>query len=223
MNQNNLLKTLSYGFMNKIIVNRKTIGIVFVTALVICGGLLAGFLQKSYGQDIVLLSKKFAESDRFKTSKIVGEVKNIGNGSATSIEVIANLYDKNGDLLNTENTYTKADTLLPNQKSSFEILDYSEEFEGMDSYNLSLKWTNSSGLEEYVEDAPIYKGVSSKTESKFQQQVIEARDSVREALLGNSNTGEAKMERELFNNMEKDSQERILESLGISSDMVDRK
>jgi len=107
--------------------------------------------------EIVLLSEKFKDEDRFGLGRIVGQVKNIGNDSATSISIEATVYDKNGDVITSKNSYTKADTLLPNQKSSFEILAYAEDFKEMESYDLSLRWVNSTGSEVYVDNAQIYK------------------------------------------------------------------
>ena len=83
----------------------------------------------------IVLSKKFKDNDRFGLSIIIGEVENIGNNFATSIEIIATVYDKNGDLIKAENTFAKADTLLPNQKSPIEILAYADDFKGMESYH----------------------------------------------------------------------------------------
>jgi hypothetical protein len=60
--------------------------------------------------NIVLLSKKFKENDRFGLGRIIGEVKNIGNDSATSIEIIGTVYDENGDLITTQNTFADNDT-----------------------------------------------------------------------------------------------------------------
>ncbi len=66
-------------------------------------------------------------------------------------------YDKNGGVLGTDTAYARADTLNPNQKSAFDMLSPKDNFDGMDSYQLSLQWDNLDGTEGYVENAQLHK------------------------------------------------------------------
>ena len=88
---------------------------------------------------------------------MVGQVKNIGNESAESVQVLLTVYDKNGGVVGTENTYADVDTLKPGQKSTFKFFASSDTFKGMDYYELSLEWSNADGSQGYVENAKIYK------------------------------------------------------------------
>jgi hypothetical protein len=58
--------------------------------------------------------------------------------------------------MGTDFTYTKADTLKPNQKSAFDILLLKDDFGGMESYELSLQWQSSVGTDQYVDNPQIY-------------------------------------------------------------------
>jgi hypothetical protein len=110
----------------------------------------------SNAADIVLLSQKLKKSS-FGNRDLVGQVKNIGNDTAESVKIVLDTFDKNGDVIGTDYTYATADTLKPNQKSSFDLPSQSENFKGMDHYELSLQWRSSDGTEGYKENAQIYK------------------------------------------------------------------
>ena len=87
---------------------------------------------------------------------MVGQVKNIGNDTASFVRIDVTTYDKDGGVLGTDFTYASANTLKPNQKSSFELSSSSDNFKGMDYYELSLQWKNPDFTEGYVENAQVY-------------------------------------------------------------------
>ncbi len=118
--------------------------------------------DNSIGADIVLLSQKLKKSS-FGYRDLVGQVKNIGNETAESVKIVLDTFDKNGDIIGTDSTYATASTLEPNQKSSFELSSESENFKGMDHYEISLQWNNPDFSEGYVENAQIYKSNTSNT------------------------------------------------------------
>jgi hypothetical protein len=103
--------------------------------------------------EVGVSSAKFKIEDRFGTAKVIGQVKNTGNDTVSAIEVGLTGYDKNGDVVMTATGIPVADSLAPNQKSSFETTKYKEDFEGMRSFELSLKWKASNGSEIYVDNA----------------------------------------------------------------------
>lgn len=54
---------------------------------------------------IILTSHKYIERNDSAFDDIVGQVKNIGNGIAESVEIIFTYYDTDGDIVGTDNTY----------------------------------------------------------------------------------------------------------------------
>ena len=67
---------------------------------------------------IILTSHKYIERNDSAFDDIVGQVKNIGNGIAESVEIIFTYYDNNGDIVGTDNTYINIQKLNPDQKGS---------------------------------------------------------------------------------------------------------
>jgi hypothetical protein len=116
----------------------------------------------SNAADIVLLSQKLKKSS-FGYRHLVGQVKNIGNDTGSYVRIDLTTYDKNGDVLGTDFTYATANTLKPNQKSSFDLGSSSDNFKGMKYYELSLQWNNEDGTDGYVENAKIFKANSTNT------------------------------------------------------------
>jgi hypothetical protein len=116
----------------------------------------------SNGADIVLLSQKLKKAS-FGYRDLVGQVKNIGDDTAQFVKIVLDTFDKNGDVLGTDETYVTADTLKPNQKSTFDLSSSSDNFKGMDHYEISLQWQNSDGTNGYVENAKIFKTNSTNT------------------------------------------------------------
>jgi hypothetical protein len=120
--------------------------------------------QSENAADIVLLSQKLKKTS-FGYRDLVGQVKNIGSETGTFVRVDITTYDKNGEVLGTDYTYITADSLKPNQKSSFDLSSSSDNFKGMDHYDLSLQWDNPDGSEGYVENAKIFGAKTAFTET----------------------------------------------------------
>jgi len=114
--------------------------------------------------DIVLLSQKLKKAS-FGYRDLIGQVKNIGSDDAESVNILLTVYDKNGGVIGTDSTYADADTLKPGQKSSFKFFTSSDDFKGMDHYDLSLEWRNPDGSQGYTENAKIYEGATAYTET----------------------------------------------------------
>ena len=107
-------------------------------------------------QDLVLLSHKLKKGDG-NYNDIIGQVKNIGSDIVEHVKIGLTVYNKNGDVVGTDYAYADASTLEPNQKSSFDIFSSKDNFDEMDSYELSLSWQSSDGTDEYVDNAQVYK------------------------------------------------------------------
>ncbi|MGI9010639.1 MAG: cupredoxin domain-containing protein [Nitrososphaeraceae archaeon] len=106
---------------------------------------------------IILTSHKYIERNDSAFNDIVGQVKNIGNGSAESVEIIFTYYDNNGDIVGTDNTYVNIQKLNPGQKAPFsQFMDRNTTI-GMTNYEISLKWNNADDSEEYIENADVIK------------------------------------------------------------------
>jgi hypothetical protein len=156
----------------------KSLSAIILTSVLFIGGNGFGSAELAYGQffetnssdsttnstesedanaaDIVLLSQKLKKAS-FGYRDLVGQVKNIGSESAESVNILLTVYDKNGGVIGTDNTYADASTLKPGQKSTFKFFTSSDDFKGMDHYDLSLEWSNPDGSQGYVENAKIYK------------------------------------------------------------------
>jgi len=106
--------------------------------------------------DVVMLSQKLKKGSG-DYNDIIGQVKNIGSDTVEFVKIGLTVYDKNGDVVGTDSTYSTATTLEPNQKSSFDIITTKDNFDGMASYELSLQWRDSDGIDQYVDNAQIYK------------------------------------------------------------------
>jgi hypothetical protein len=119
-------------------------------------------LDDSHAPEIVLLSQKLKKAS-FGYRDLVGQVKNIGNDTAEFVKIVVDTFDKNGNIIGTDYVYATATTLKANQRSSFELSSDSQNFKGMDHYEISLQWNNPDGTEGYVENAQIYKSNHSDT------------------------------------------------------------
>lgn len=106
--------------------------------------------------DVVLLSHRLKKGSG-DYNDIIGQVKNIGSDTVEFIKIGLTVYDKNGDVVGTDSTYADATTLESSQKSSFDIISTKDNFDGMESYELSLHWRDSDGTDQYVENASVYK------------------------------------------------------------------
>jgi hypothetical protein len=156
----------------------KSLSAIILTSVLFIGGNGFGSAELAYGQffetnssdsttnstesedanaaDIVLLSQKLKKAS-FGYRDLVGQVRNIGSESAETVNILLTVYDKNGGVIGTDSTYADASTLKPGQKSTFKFFTSSDDFKGMDHYDLSLEWSNPDGSQGYVENAKIYK------------------------------------------------------------------
>ena len=112
--------------------------------------------QTAPNDDLVLLSHRMKKGSG-DYNDIIGQVKNIGSDTVEFVKIGLTVYDKNEDVVGTDSTYAESTTLEPNQKSSFDIFSSKDNFDGMASYELSLKWRDSDGTDQYVDNAQIYK------------------------------------------------------------------
>jgi hypothetical protein len=115
----------------------------------------SGETKSAPSEDLVLVSHKLKKGDG-NYNDIIGEVKNMGSGTLEFIKIGVSVYDMNGALVGTDSTYAESSTLEPNQKSAFDIFSSKDNFEGMDSYELSLSWRTSDGIDKYVDDVQIH-------------------------------------------------------------------
>ena len=76
---------------------------------------------------IILTGQNYIEKDNSNFDDIIGQVKNIGNGTAESIKTIFTFYDSNGNMVGTDFTYIDIDKLNPGEKAPFsETIDKRE-------------------------------------------------------------------------------------------------
>ena len=106
--------------------------------------------------DIVVLSQNLKKEESGYRD-LVGQVKNTGAGTASSIVVRLSVYGKDGGVVGSDYTDADRDTLPPGQKSTFSFSTESQNFEGMDHYELSLEWVNPDSSQGYKEMAVTYK------------------------------------------------------------------
>lgn len=102
----------------------------------------------------IILSKIKYRSDKF-SDNISGQIMNVGNGTAESIQVIFTYYDKKGNVIGSDFTYANQDMLKPGQKSPFSQMVDEEIGDDMEAYEVSLSWQNSDGSEEYAENVQL--------------------------------------------------------------------
>jgi len=105
------------------------------------------FSLLSYAQtpthSVDLKSHKIKEDNR-----LVGQVQNNVGQNVTHVEIIATFYDQNGNISDTENTYSNPHDLKPVMKSPFEM-DLDENLvNDLNSYDLMVKWINIHEIEE---------------------------------------------------------------------------
>ena len=111
---------------------------------------------------IILTGQKYVENDDSNYDDISGQVKNIGNGTAESIQTIFTFYDSNGNMVGTDYTYIDLDKLNPGQKAPFSLMLDKTEIQNGAQYELSLSWYNPDGTEEYIEDVKVTKDPQQK-------------------------------------------------------------
>ena len=112
--------------------------------------------EGSMGSEIVLLSQKL-KKESFGGRNIIGQVKNIGYETADYVLIHLTVYNRDGEVIATDEGYAEPSTLKAGQKATFEIFGDKDDFMGMDYYELSLDWLNHHDhAQGYVQDAQIY-------------------------------------------------------------------
>ncbi len=79
-------------------------------------------------------------------------MKNLGSDTVESVKIGLTVYDKNGDVVETDSVNAASATLKPNQKSSFDIFSSNDNFIDVKNYELSLQWRDSDGEDQYITD-----------------------------------------------------------------------
>lgn len=102
----------------------------------------------------IILTKIKYRSDRF-SDDIAGQLKNVGNGTAESIQIIFTYYDKKGEVIGSDYVYANQDFLKLGQKSPFNQMVDEETGDDIEAYEVSLSWQNSDGSEEYAENVQV--------------------------------------------------------------------
>lgn len=81
---------------------------------------------------------------------IVGEIKNIATGTATSVKVIATFYDIGGNVVATDFTYSDPNSLAPSETAPFHvILIYKNRVPLVSSYVLTAESNQYSMIPEF--------------------------------------------------------------------------
>ena len=118
--------------------------------------------EDSQKAEVIVTSHKYVKHTDSNFDDLVGQVKNIGNGTAQSIQIIFTYYDNNGDVIGTDGVYIDTEKLNPAQKAPFlEFRDNNSTSSEMAYYEIGLKWNNPDGSEEYVENALVKEKKSS--------------------------------------------------------------
>ena len=117
------------------------------------------FSLLSYAQtpthSVDLKSHKIKDDNR-----LIGQVQNNVGQNVTYVEIIATFYDQNGDITETEHTYSNPRDLKPGMKAPFEM-DLDENLvNDLNSYDLMVKWLNI--LE--VEETKVYEFTGNSTQ-----------------------------------------------------------
>lgn len=113
-----------------------------------------GYNEGSDSAAKIILNKIKYRSDKF-SDNISGQIMNVGNGTAESIQVIFTYYDKKGNVIGSDYTYANQDNLKAGQKSPFSQMVNEEIGDDMEAYEISLSWKNSDGSEEYLENVQL--------------------------------------------------------------------
>jgi hypothetical protein len=73
------------------------------------------------------------------------------------------LYNKRGELIETEFTYSDPHTLKSGQKAPFDNFIDEKTGDKVKAFEVSLSWYNPDGTEEYIEDVEVTKDPQQKT------------------------------------------------------------
>ncbi len=102
----------------------------------------------------IILNKIKYRSDKF-SDNIAGQIMNVGNGTVENLQVIFTYYNKKGELIGSDFTYTNPDTLKPGQKAPFNKLIDEKTGDDVKAFEVSLTWNNPDGTEEYIENVDV--------------------------------------------------------------------
>ena len=80
---------------------------------------------------------------------VVGEIKNIGTGTANYVKVIATFYDEAGKVVAAEFTFSDPSDIEPGQKAPFEILLSDERASYVAFYELTAESTQYAIVPEF--------------------------------------------------------------------------
>lgn len=131
-----------------------TIPLVFVS---IVNAQSTSLDSQNENAEIILTSHNYIEDQNSRYDEIVGQVKNIGNGTAESVKIIFTYYDFNDDVIGTDFTYIDADKLDSDQKAPFSEFRKKSGLSQMANYEIALSWRNPDGSETYIENAQVIK------------------------------------------------------------------
>jgi hypothetical protein len=106
---------------------------------------------------IILTSHKYTKNDDSDFDDLIGQVKNVGNGTAEDVSIIFTYYDSNGNVIENNSVKTYADILHPGQKSSFYNFRDITKTPDMTYYEIALSWYNSDGSQQYIENVEVTK------------------------------------------------------------------
>jgi hypothetical protein len=95
--------------------------------------------QNSNNSGIVILSQKLNNAS-FGYRVLAGQIQNKGNDTAKSVVVRLTTYDKDKGVIGSEFTYPHLRNLKPNLKSTFKMTSSTDNFKGMEYYEISLEW-----------------------------------------------------------------------------------
>lgn len=111
---------------------------------------------------IILTSHKYIKTKDSDSDDLIGQVKNIGNGTAEDVSIIFTYYDINGNAIGSDAAGIYADVLNPGQKSPFLEFRIVKETPNMAYYEIALSWYNSDGTQEYIENVEVTKDPQEK-------------------------------------------------------------
>jgi hypothetical protein len=98
---------------------------------------------------IVILSHS-SYLDSIGCYHVVGEVRNDSSNKLKYVEITATFYNSAGTVVGTDFTYTSIDTLLPNQKSPFELIETDAAISAqVDHYAVAFSDSNITGADSY--------------------------------------------------------------------------
>jgi DNA-binding beta-propeller fold protein YncE len=82
---------------------------------------------------------------------IIGQIKNIGNQTLSSVKVLASFYEQSGKFVGTEFAFTEPEVIIPNNASNFDIkiAPNDPKIQGANVYIITIAWENPDGSSGY--------------------------------------------------------------------------